>query len=234
MKTACAPPSVTQDVTTPLPTHKNVHDWLLLQAGFERSGPCWLPTPQGEFRLYCFREFSTSAEHVAIVFGKVDRRNGVLVRIHSECLTGEALHSLRCDCDMQLQRALSEVAQAGCGVIVYLRQEGRGIGLFQKVRAYMLQDAGADTVDANIALGFREDERDFTFARSILDSLGVQSIVLLTNNPAKTEALRDAGVVIDCSRLIEVPCTAHNSAYLDAKARRMGHLIGSHLSATVE
>lgn len=190
----------------------------------ERSGPCRLPTPEGKFLLYCYRDAASGAEHAALVFGDIEGQSGVLVRVHSECLTGEVLHSLRCDCNAQLQAAMHEIALEGSGVILYLRQEGRGIGLFHKVRAYALQDAGADTVDANIELGFRPDEREYTCARHMLESLGVRSIELLTNNPQKSRGLRTARIQIDRTRPIETPVTNENASYLGTKRSRMGHL----------
>lgn len=194
-------------------------------ASLQQSGPCRLPTEQGVFRLYGFRARGSSDVHVALVFGEVEAGREVLVRVHSECLTGETLGSLRCDCGPQLQAAMRQVAQAGRGAILYLRQEGRGIGLFDKIRAYELQDHGADTVDANTELGLPVDARDYGVAARILDLLGIRSILLMTNNPQKCRGLADAGIVIVGSVPIAAPANAENETYLQTKALRMGHLL---------
>ncbi len=184
-----------------------------------------LPTQRGPFDVLVFREPGTGLEHVAMLRGDVRRPEGVLVRVHSECLTGEVLGSLRCDCRFQLDWALDRIAEAGAGVLVYLRQEGRGIGLGNKVRAYALQARGADTFEANRKLGFGDDLRHFDFAAEILEYLGVGPIDLLTNNPRKMSELSDAGIQIRSRVPVPSPVTPHNQAYLETKKRRGGQLI---------
>ena len=184
-----------------------------------------IPTGEGEFRLCHYIDGRDAKEHLALVIGDVAGCEGILVRVHSECFTGDVLGSLRCDCGEQLQRAMQMVAAAGVGVILYLRQEGRGIGLEQKLRAYNLQDQGYDTVDANLLLGHQADEREYSAAAFMLADLGVQSIRLLTNNPTKVDHLTALGIRID-GRIPLVPTfTAENSAYLTAKVQRMRHLL---------
>jgi GTP cyclohydrolase II/3,4-dihydroxy 2-butanone 4-phosphate synthase/GTP cyclohydrolase II len=184
-----------------------------------------VPTEYGKFRVVVYRELGSETEHCAIVHGDVHGGQAVLVRVHSECFTGEVLHSLKCDCREQLDQALQRIAEAECGVVVYLRQEGRGIGLGNKIRAYALQQQGADTVDANVRLGFEPDSRRYHVAAEILDDLGVGSIALLTNNPAKVDALRADGVVVACRVPMPINANPHNRDYLRTKNRRMGHLI---------
>jgi GTP cyclohydrolase II len=191
-----------------------------------------LPTVHGLFRVYAYRELelaagpapgSTAAEHMAIVRGDVAGLEHVLCRVHSECWTSEVLGSLRCDCREQLELALKKIAAEGAGVVVYLRQEGRGIGLGNKIRAYALQDDGADTVEANIALGFEADSRTYDLAGAILRDLGARSVRLMTNNPLKVEGLRRAGVQVSDRSPHWVPENQHNAAYLAVKRRKMGH-----------
>ena len=184
-----------------------------------------VPTDYGTLRVIVFREGSTDVEHCAIVHGEVRDAHSVLARVHSECFTGEVLHSLKCDCREQLDQALARIAAAPSGVVVYLRQEGRGIGLGNKIRAYALQEQGADTVDANVRLGFGADERRYHVAAEIFGQLGVQSIALMTNNPAKVDALRADGVVISSRVPMSIKPNEHNREYLRTKNRRMGHLI---------
>jgi len=164
-------------------------------------------------------------EHLAVVIGDVQDQNDVLVRVHSECFTGDVLGSRRCDCGEQLQRSLQMIADAGAGVVVYLRQEGRGIGLLDKLRAYNLQDQGYDTVDANLALGHQADEREYSVAAHILDDLGVRSIRLLTNNPVKIQRLRELGVPVSERVPLQSTVNADNAQYLFTKALRMNHLL---------
>ncbi|MHB8417342.1 MAG: GTP cyclohydrolase II [Myxococcales bacterium] len=185
----------------------------------------WLPTRRGEFRLLVFQEPGSALEHLALVRGDPTRPTGVLVRVHSECLTGEVLGSLRCDCRDQLDWALDRIASEGAGVLVYLRQEGRGIGLGNKVRAYALQAQGLDTFEANRRLGFPDDLRHYDFAAAILCHLGVGPVDLLTNNPRKVDELRQNGIQIRSRIPVPSPVTAHNQGYLQAKKRRSGHLI---------
>jgi GTP cyclohydrolase II len=189
-----------------------------------------LPTAHGPFRLVVYRdaadahsESATVEEHMAIVRGDVAGGSNILCRVHSECWTSEVIGSLKCDCREQLDAALERIAAEGTGLIVYLRQEGRGIGLGNKVRAYALQNGGADTVEANLALGFEADARRYDLAAAILDDLDVRSVRLLTNNPLKVAGLRAAGVNV-ASRLAHwVGENQHNSAYLAVKRRKMGH-----------
>ena len=187
-----------------------------------------LPTAYGPFRLVVYRDPAVTAdvparEHMAIVRGDVAAGGNVLCRVHSECWTSEVLGSLKCDCREQLDAALERIAAEGTGVLVYLRQEGRGIGLGNKVRAYALQDTGADTVEANLALGFEADERKYDIAAAILKDLGVRSVRLLTNNPLKVAGLRAAGVQVADRISHWVGENQYNSAYLAVKRRKMGH-----------
>ena len=184
-----------------------------------------LPTRFGAFRIHVFSNDRDRAEHVAMVRGDVRGQKDVLVRMHSECLTGDIMASLRCDCREQLERSLEEVGRAPLGVVLYLRQEGRGIGLTNKIRAYRLQqELGLDTVDANLALGFPDDTRDYGVAAAMLRTLGVRSVRMMTNNPDKVRQLVALGV-----RVSRVPHAiapgAHNRGYLATKARRSGHLL---------
>lgn len=193
-----------------------------------------LPTAHGEFRVAVYRTgeaggLGASAvglaheEHVAMVMGDVTGPS-VLTRVHSSCFTSEVLGSLRCDCRAQLDAALARIAREGRGVLVYLVQEGRGIGLGNKVRAYQLQDEGKDTVEANLALGFDADLRSYDLAAGILRDLGVASIRLMTNNPAKQAGLQQAGVVVDALEAHWVGASEHNADYLDTKRLKLGHL----------
>ncbi len=181
-----------------------------------------LPTPRGPFRLMVYRT-SAGQEHLAIVRGELPPGGPVLCRVHSECLTGEVLSSLRCDCRGQLERALDRLADEGSGVIVYLRQEGRGIGLGNKIRAYALQDAGADTVDANLRLGFDADERSYDVAAAILSHLRVGAVRLMTNNPDKIAGLARAGVEVEAEPHWVSP-SDHCRDYIEVKRARLGHI----------
>jgi GTP cyclohydrolase II len=183
-----------------------------------------IPTEYGDFRVFVYRQTDTDAEHLAVVKGDVRGHEDVLARVHSECLTGEVLHSLKCDCREQLDLALRRIAEAGRGVVLYLRQEGRGIGLGNKIRAYALQEQGYDTVDANRALGFEDDLRTYDIAACMLADLGVRSIRLLTNNPAKVEQLRKEGVNVTSRVEHLAEPHAWNRGYLESKRARMGHL----------
>jgi len=184
-----------------------------------------IPAADGSFQLCLYANNHDAKEHLALVYGDIEGGTHVLTRIHSECFTGDVLGSLRCDCGEQLQRAMRMVAQEGRGVILYLRQEGRGIGLLSKLRAYNLQDDGYDTVDANLKLGHQADERDYTPAALMLRDLGVRSVRLITNNPAKVEALEKLGVPVAERVPIQPTVHDHNAHYLDTKARRMRHLL---------
>jgi GTP cyclohydrolase II len=184
-----------------------------------------LPTRFGRFRIVAFWNNRDGKEHIALVHGDVLGAEQVLTRLHSECLTGDALGSLRCDCRDQLGVALQRIAQEPCGVLLYLRQEGRGIGLLNKVRAYALQDRGLDTVDANLALGFRDDERDYAVAAHMLASLTVRSVRLLTNNPRKVAELEKHGITVAGRVPHVIPANEFNRFYLETKAARSGHFM---------
>ena len=184
-----------------------------------------VPTEYGPYRVVVYRERDTGEEHCAFVRGDVAGCQELLVRVHSECFTGEVLHSLKCDCREQLDQALRRIATEGCGAVLYLRQEGRGIGLGNKIRAYALQEQGVDTVDANLRLGFEADARKYTIATEMLADLGVSSVALLTNNPEKVEALREDGVIVARRVPMNIEPNDHNRDYLDTKVQRMGHLI---------
>ena len=187
-------------------------------------GACNLPTPWATFRLHGFCEPATGKEHVAIVLGAVDDGAPVLARVHSECLTGDALFSRRCDCGAQLEEALRRIAEEGRGVVLYLRQEGRGIGLLNKIRAYQLQDAGADTVEANEALGFAADLRRYDLCRPMLDTLGIGTLRLMTNNPRKVAALTESGIAVSERVPLMVGDNPANWHYLATKQAKLGHL----------
>ncbi|MDB2409044.1 GTP cyclohydrolase II [Pseudomonadales bacterium] len=186
---------------------------------------CKLPTRWGEFEMHGFQDSETQKEHIALSMGDVGTQAPVLARVHSECLTGDALFSLRCDCGAQLQRGLEAIAKEGRGVLLYLKQEGRGIGLLNKVKAYKLQDAGADTVEANEHLGFDADLRDYSICQSILAHLGITQLRLMTNNPVKVSALENLGVEVVERLAIMTGRTTHNEKYLDTKAGKLGHLL---------
>lgn len=190
----------------------------------ERAAVTRLPTRYGELTAYGYRDLIDGTEHVAVVAGAVKGASDVLVRLHSECLTGDVLGSLRCDCGVQLDAALRGIAEAGQGVVIYLRgHEGRGIGLVHKLSAYALQDDGRDTVEANLELGLPADARDYVDGAHILADLGVESVALLTNNPAKVAALRRYGVGVSRRVPLNAPPTAENVRYLRTKRDRMGH-----------
>ncbi|ASN81355.1 bifunctional 3,4-dihydroxy-2-butanone-4-phosphate synthase/GTP cyclohydrolase II [Deinococcus ficus] len=182
-----------------------------------------LPTRFGEFRLVGFQDTLSGAEHVALVMGEVTPEP-LLVRVHSECLTGDAFHSLKCDCGPQLDAAMQAIAQEGRGAVIYLRQEGRGIGLLNKIRAYALQDQGADTVDANLKLGLPADARDFGIGAQMLHLLGARDLRIMTNNPLKLHSLSGFGLNVVERVPLHVGHTHENAAYLQTKRDRMGHL----------
>lgn len=183
-----------------------------------------LPTPFGVFTMHGFLDQDTGKEHVALTLGDVANGKPVLGRLHSECLTGDALFSLRCDCGFQLEAALRAIADEGRGVLLYLRQEGRGIGLLNKIRAYALQDAGADTVEANEQLGFLADGREYAIVRPMLEHFGVQAIRLLTNNPRKVRAVEALGFPVAERLPIHTGYNPHNKGYLAVKASKLGHM----------
>lgn len=190
-----------------------------------RAAVARIPTEVGEFRLCLYHNNHDTKEHLALVMGEVSHATDLLVRIHSECFTGDVLGSRRCDCGPQLYHAMQLVAAAGCGMIIYLRQEGRGIGLLNKLRAYNLQDDGYDTVEANLLLGHQADERDYTLAALMLRDWGVASVQLMTNNPHKIESLRALGVSVTARVPLETASHADNADYLRTKVERMNHLL---------
>jgi len=186
---------------------------------------CKLPTPWGVFQMHGFEEHG-GREHVALTLGEVADGDAPLARVHSECLTGDALFSLRCDCGFQLEAALEAISREGRGVLLYLRQEGRGIGLINKIRAYKLQDGGADTVEANEQLGFPADMRDFRIAREMLALLGVDAVRIMTNNPRKIATLEQAGIRVAERVPLQVGRNEFNDHYLNTKRAKLGHLFG--------
>jgi 3,4-dihydroxy 2-butanone 4-phosphate synthase/GTP cyclohydrolase II len=190
----------------------------------ERYAEAQLPTRFGDFRVVVYRELGTDKEHLAVIAGDVEGSEELLIRVHSECLTGEVLHSLKCDCRDQLDLALQRIQAQGRGAVLYLRQEGRGIGLGNKIRAYAKQDEGLDTVDANLALGFEEDQRGYRMAADMLRDLGVKSVALMTNNPRKVDGLENDGIVVTRREPHEVEAHDLNREYLKTKQARLGHL----------
>ncbi len=184
-----------------------------------------LPTEYGDFRLCLYLGPQDQKEHLALVKGDVFGKEDVLVRVHSECLTGDLLGSNRCDCGQQLHQAMRLIEEAGEGVVLYLRQEGRGIGLLEKLRAYNLQDQGLDTVDANLALGHEADERDYEMAAAMLNDLGVQSVRLITNNPEKISQLESYAMRVAERVSSDAEIRPDNAGYLFTKAARMNHLL---------
>lgn len=186
-----------------------------------------LPTSQGDFRIRVFHEETTNLDHVALTLGDMSGPDPVLVRVHSECLTGDAFGSLRCDCGPQLDTALARIQEVGWGCLVYLRQEGRGIGLHAKIQAYNLQDQGADTLDANLLLGHPADARDYRIAAEILREVGIDRVCLLTNNPDKTLQLQSLDIDVIESMPLVTGVSDDNREYLITKAERMGHSINT-------
>jgi 3,4-dihydroxy 2-butanone 4-phosphate synthase/GTP cyclohydrolase II len=191
----------------------------------ERVETVQMPTDYGDFQLHLYRSTLDGKHHVALVRGEVSGAQGVLVRVHSECLTGDVFGSRRCDCGPQLQQAMRIIAEEGRGVIVYMRQEGRGIGLAPKIRAYKLQESGLDTVEANLKLGFPMDLREYGLGAQILADLGLKTIRLMSNNPKKVVGLEGYGLVIQEQVPIRVKPNPHNARYLKTKREKMGHLI---------
>ena len=185
---------------------------------------CRLTIAHGEFQLHGFKDPATGLEHAALSHGDVASGGPVLVRLHSECLTGDAFGSCHCDCGPQLRGGLQAIAKEGRGALLYLRQEGRGIGLLNKIRAYALQEKGADTLEANHLLGLPADARDYAIAADMLAELGISSVRLMTNNPGKIDGLEKHGLVVAERVPLQVGRTRRNGAYLDTKAHRMGHL----------
>lgn len=188
------------------------------------SASCALPTPWATFQLHAFIEATTGKEHLAITLGDIGDGQPVLARLHSECLTGDTLFSQRCDCGAQLEGALRKIAAEGRGILLYLRQEGRGIGLINKIRAYALQEQGADTVEANHELGFADDLRSYAICAPMLKHFSIQSLKLMTNNPRKIAALQALGFDAERIELI-IGSTRFNARYLATKASKLGHLM---------
>jgi GTP cyclohydrolase II len=183
-----------------------------------------LPTHWGQFTIHGFEDEASGKEHVALSFGDIDPDSPVLCRVHSECLTGDCLFSLRCDCGPQLHAALERIAAEGSGLLLYLRQEGRGIGLLNKIRAYALQDSGADTVEANVQLGFEPDSRNYQICKPMFDHFGINKLRLMTNNPRKVNALDGMDIEVTEIVPIHTGSNPHNESYLAVKIDKLGHL----------
>lgn len=203
-----------------LQEYRKAHDTLV-----ECVSTVAMPTRYGEFTAHCYVNRLNGEHHVALVMGDLGDGNDVLCRVHSECLTGDVFGSLRCDCGQQLDAAMRTIAEHGSGVLLYMRQEGRGIGLVNKLKAYRLQDEGMDTLDANLALGFPGDAREYYIGAQILRDLGIRSMLLLTNNPDKVYQLEDYGMEIRDRIPIEIEANAYDSFYLKTKKNRMGHIL---------
>jgi len=183
-----------------------------------------LPTHWGEFKVIAFEDKKLNEEHLLLYMGEL--QNDSLLRIHSQCLTGDTLYSLKCDCGSQLAMALQRISEEGVGMIIYMAQEGRGIGLVNKIRAYELQDKGMNTVEANEALGFAADERDYSYCKEILSAVNISSVRLMTNNPRKIKGLEDVDIKVTERVSIESEPNKHNENYLKVKADKLGHMIG--------
>ncbi len=190
---------------------------------YEYVSSAQLPTQWGVFTIHGFQDVIADQEHIALTYGSWSESDTLLARVHSECLTGDALFSLKCDCGFQLERGLQNIVEQGKGVLLYLRQEGRGIGLLNKIKAYNLQDQGFDTVEANEHLGFDADLREYTICKFMLDALNIHSISLMTNNPKKLAALTNIGVKVQSRRAIDHGVTKENKNYLKTKTEKLGH-----------
>jgi 3,4-dihydroxy 2-butanone 4-phosphate synthase/GTP cyclohydrolase II len=193
----------------------------------KRAAHAHLPTEHGDFEIFAYENLVDDMTHVALVRGEVGDGKDVLVRVHSKCLTGDVFHSARCDCGAQLDTAMARIAEEGRGVLLYLNQEGRGIGLANKIRAYELQDQGFDTVEANVRLGFKADQRDYGIGAQILTDLGVKSMRLLTNNPRKFVGLQGYGLSISEAVPLEIPASESTRKYLKTKKDKLGHKLSS-------
>ena len=189
----------------------------------QRIAQAKLPTHWGDFSVIAYEDERLKEEHLLLYLGELTDNS--LLRIHSQCLTGDALYSLKCDCGSQLAKAMESIAKEGEGMIIYMAQEGRGIGLVNKIRAYELQDKGLNTIEANEALGFAADERDYSYSKEILSSVGVSSVRLMTNNPAKIKGLEDVGIKVTERVSIEIEPNKPNEDYLKIKAEYMGHML---------
>ncbi|WP_422726267.1 GTP cyclohydrolase II [Janthinobacterium sp. Mn2066] len=198
---------------------------ILTTGQLDYTTSCALPTPWAQFTLHAFIEHATGKEHLAMVLGDVGNGEPVLARVHSECLTGDVLFSQRCDCGAQLEGALKRIAEEGRGILLYLRQEGRGIGLINKIRAYRLQEAGADTVQANEQLGFKADARNYALCKPMFGQFGIASLRLMTNNPRKIAAMEALGIVVAERVPLLVNRNAFNQHYLNTKAAKLGHMM---------
>lgn len=196
---------------------------------FEYISSAKLPTRWGQFQIHGFMEVESEQEHVALSYGQWQEGDEVPIRIHSECLTGDSLFSTRCDCGSQLEKALQNIVKHGFGVLLYLRQEGRGIGLLNKIRAYNLQDTGLDTVEANEHLGFDADLRDYSICKFMLKQLKISTVNLMTNNPKKIEALHDMGIIVAKRTPIDHGITDDNKGYIRTKTQKLGHEFDPHL-----
>jgi 3,4-dihydroxy 2-butanone 4-phosphate synthase/GTP cyclohydrolase II len=205
--------------------HKNDASTMAKANKIERIAEANLPTEFGNFRIVGFRHLDTGEEIAALVKGQPSNTTPVLIRIHSQCLTGDVFHSIKCDCGRQLQQAMELIEQEGCGAIIYQLQEGRGIGLMNKIRAYALQDQGQDTVEANLSLGFDADLRDYEVCAEVIKQLGIGAVRLLSNNPDKIEGLRSAGVEVVERVSIEVEADQTSIGYLKTKREKLGHLL---------
>ena len=191
----------------------------------QRVAEAKLPTPFGEFKVIAYKSSTDPAEHLAMVMGDVATNEPILVRVHSQCLTGDVFHSQRCDCGEQIEMSMKRIAEEGRGVVLYMRQEGRGIGIHNKIKAYALQDEGMDTVEANLSLGFKADHRDYGVGAQILADLGVHSMRLMTNNPKKISGLESYGLKIVEQLPITIKPNPHNRRYLSTKQNKMGHIL---------
>ena len=184
-----------------------------------------LPTDLGEFKVHAFTDEKTLKDHLAISMGDLLTNDPVLCRIHSQCITGESFFSMRCDCRFQLTESLTQIAERGRGVVFYLQQEGRGIGLSNKIRAYNLQDQGLDTVEANHQLGFKEDERDYEIISEMINFLAIKKVDLMTNNPKKIDALKAMGVIVNERVPLSTNSNKYNERYISTKIKKLGHLL---------